>query len=224
MIKATVCKTVIIGLNPIGASKIKTMTTLKLGSRGEDVKTLQRKLNLSVDGIFGPITEEAVKEFQRTNHLSVDGIVGSATWSKLGLSTGSRTINKIIVHCSATPENRDYTVKDIDSWHRQRGFNCIGYHYVIYRDGTIVEGRSESMIGAHCTGQNANSIGVCYIGGMDVNNKYPKDTRTPAQKVSLLKLLKELRVKYPKARIHSHRDFAAKDCPSFNATKEYESL
>ena len=177
------------------------MTTIKLGSRGEDVKTLQKKLNLSVDGIVGP-----------------------STWSKLGLSTNSRTINKIIIHCSATPENRDYTVKDIDSWHRQRGFNCIGYHYVIYRDGTIVSGRDESMIGAHCTGQNANSIGVCYIGGMDVNNTHPKDTRTPAQKQSLIKLLKELKEKYPKAVIEPHYKYANKACPSFNAEEEYKNL
>lgn len=135
-----------------------------------------------------------------------------------------RTINEIIVHCSATPEGKDYTVKQIDQWHRQRGFDCIGYHYVVYRDGTVHKGRDEQRIGAHCKGHNANSIGVCYIGGCATDGKTPKDTRTAAQKAALVKLLRELRQRYPKAIIHGHRDFAAKACPSFDATKEYAVL
>lgn len=135
-----------------------------------------------------------------------------------------RTINEIIVHCSATPEGKDYTVKQIDQWHRQRGFDCIGYHYVIYRDGTVHKGRDEQRIGAHCKGHNANSIGVCYIGGCATDGKAPKDTRTAAQKAALVKLLRELRKRYSKAVIHGHRDFAAKACPSFDATKEYAVL
>lgn len=211
-------------MNPIGASKIKVMTTIKLGSRGEDVKTLQKKLNLIADGIFGPITDEAVKNFQKANGLAVDGIVGPKTWEKLGVTSNKRDITKIIVHCSATPEGKDYTVKDIDSWHRAQGFNSIGYHYVIYRDGAVAKGRDESLVGAHCTGQNSNSIGICYIGGMDAANKNPKDTRTPQQKESLLKLLKELKKKYPKATIHNHNEFANKACPSFDAKSEYKNL
>ena len=135
-----------------------------------------------------------------------------------------RKIDKIIVHCAATPEGKDFTVQQIDSWHRQRGFRCIGYHYVIYRDGSVHCGRPESQVGAHCTGHNANSIGVCYIGGCASDGKTPKDTRTDAQKASLLKLLRELKAKYPVAAIHGHRDFANKACPSFDATKEYANL
>ncbi|MBP5691206.1 MAG: N-acetylmuramoyl-L-alanine amidase, partial [Bacteroidaceae bacterium] len=77
-----------------------------------------------------------------------------------------RKITEIIIHCSATPQGVDYTVADIDRWHRQRGFNKIGYHYVIYRDGSIHQGRPVEEIGAHCIGHNAHSIGVCYIGGL----------------------------------------------------------
>ena len=91
-----------------------------------------------------------------------------------------RTINKIIIHCTATPEGRDVTVTEIDRWHRQRGFSGIGYHYVIYRDGSVHKGRNEDSIGAHCTGQNANSIGVCYVGGMDINNKAERHAHTCA--------------------------------------------
>lgn len=135
-----------------------------------------------------------------------------------------RKINAIIVHCAATPEGKDFTVQQIDGWHRQRGFRCIGYHYVIYRDGSVHSGRPESQVGAHCTGHNSNSIGVCYIGGCASDGKTPKDTRTDAQKASLLKLLRELKAKYPVAAIHGHRDFANKACPSFDATKEYKDL
>lgn len=130
-----------------------------------------------------------------------------------------RTINEIIVHCSATPEGRNVTVKDIDAWHRQRGFRCIGYHYVIYLDGSVHAGRPESQVGAHCLGHNSHSIGVCYIGGVAKDGKTPKDTRTDTQKESLIKLIKELRAKYPKATVHGHREYANKACPSFDVQK-----
>ena len=135
-----------------------------------------------------------------------------------------RSINEIIVHCSATPEGRDVTVKDIDNWHRARKFRCIGYHYVIYRDGSIHTGRPLEEVGAHCVGHNKHSIGICYIGGMTADMKKDKDTRTPEQKKALIALLKELKAKYPNATIHGHREYANKACPSFDAFKEYRNL
>lgn len=200
------------------------MDVLKLGSKGLDVIVLQKKLNLKQDGIFGPLTEEAVKEFQSNNNLKPDGIVGPNTWGKLSIYNNKRDIKEIIVHCSATPEGKDFTVEQIKQSHLQRGFSDIGYHWVIYRDGTMHSGRPESIIGAHCTGHNTISIGVCYIGGCAVDGKTPKDTRTEQQKISLLSLLRELKKKYPKAEIYPHYKFAAKACPSFNAEKEYKSI
>lgn len=135
-----------------------------------------------------------------------------------------RKINKIIVHCSATPEGRNNTIEDIDRWHKAKGWRGVGYHYVIHLDGSIHKGRDESVIGAHCSGQNTNSIGICYVGGLAKDGKTPKDTRTDAQKQSLIKLLKELKAKYPNATIHGHREFAAKACPSFDAKNEYKDL
>ena len=135
-----------------------------------------------------------------------------------------RQITKIIVHCSATPEGKDFTVADITRWHKQRKFVTIGYHYVIYRNGEVHNGRPEAQIGAHCTGHNVNSIGVCYIGGVAKDGKTPKDTRTSAQKLALERLLRHLKDRFPKATIHGHRDFAAKACPSFDATEEYKNL
>ncbi len=203
------------------------METIKLGSRGESVKELQRRLNLAVDGIFGKLTDEAVKDFQTARNLKADGIVGKKTWAALGVSgsvQSKRKITEIIVHCTATPEGKDFTTSDIDRWHIQRGFRCIGYHWCIYLDGSVHCGRPEGLIGAHCTGRNSHSIGVVYVGGLAKDGKTPKDTRTPEQKTALLKLLKELKQRYPTATIHSHRDFANKACPSFDATKEYKTL
>lgn len=136
-----------------------------------------------------------------------------------------RKINKLIVHCSATPEGRDVKTETIKDWHvNSNHWKDIGYHYVIELDGSIHKGRDENVIGAHCSGQNANSIGICYVGGVAKDGKTPKDTRTDAQKQSLLKLLKELKAKYPNATIHGHREFAAKACPSFDAKYEYKDL
>lgn len=201
--------------------------TLKKGSRGAEVKELQGLLHIYQDGIFGPLTEEAVKEFQKANGLTPDGIVGDKAWAKLKegntLQKSKRTINEIIIHCSATREGKDYTVADIRRWHLNRGFSDIGYHYVIYRDGSVHEGRDINVGGAHCTNHNAHSIGICYIGGLNSSNK-PKDTRTNEQKEAFLKLLKQLRKLYPKATIHGHYEYANKACPCFNPKKEYSNI
>lgn len=126
-----------------------------------------------------------------------------------------RAIDEIIIHCTATPEGREVSIAEIDSWHRQRGFNGIGYHYVIHLDGRLSRGRSVETPGAHCVNHNSRSIGVCYVGGTDRQGR-AKDTRTEAQRRALLKLCRELKQKYPKATIHGHNEFAAKACPSFD--------
>ncbi len=131
-----------------------------------------------------------------------------------------RNINQIIIHCTATPAGRSVTVNEIDRWHRQRGFRCIGYHYVIYLDGTVAHGRNESIAGAHCKGFNAHSIGVCYVGGLDSKGN-PCDTRTPEQRKALNELVADLRKRFPKATVHGHREFAAKACPCFDVSAEY---
>lgn len=197
------------------------MTTLKRGSRGAEVKTLQGKLNLMADGIFGPLTEEAVKEFQRRKGLTVDGVVGAKTWAALGVTQSKRKVDQIILHCTATPEGEEFSNEQIRHSHLARGFSDIGYHYVIGLNGEIRPGRSESIAGAHCTGHNTRSIGVCYVGGCPKRTTpnwqmAGKDTRTPAQRAALVKIVKELRGRYPGATVHGHNEFANKACPSFN--------
>ena len=152
-----------------------------------------------------------------------------------------REIKFIVVHCSATPEGKKFEEKDIEAMHALRfkaiGGKHIGYHVLVYLDGTIVQTKSFELIGQHVAGSNSNSIGICYIGGLDKNGK-GKDTRTPEQKLSLTVVLKKLKQTYPKAIILGHRDFSPdkdgdgiieqwefmKECPCFNAKTEYSKL
>tara|TARA_R100001594_G_scaffold77602_2_gene112176 strand:- start:553 stop:963 length:411 start_codon:yes stop_codon:yes gene_type:complete len=135
-----------------------------------------------------------------------------------------RIINKLIVHCSATREGMNISKDTIRDWHLARGFNDIGYHFYIDLDGNIHKGRDIAKIGAHSKGQNRSSIGICYCGGVESDGKTPKDTRNEAQKEALLCVLRTMKAMYPDAVIHSHRDFANKACPSFDATEEYKNL
>lgn len=135
-----------------------------------------------------------------------------------------KKVRFIIVHCSATPAGRNIGVSEIRSWHKARGFRDVGYHFIVRLDGTIEEGRPLEEIGAHCKGLNSCSIGVCYVGGVGIDGKTPADTRTEAQKSALKWLIKRLLEHYPDAEVRSHRDFALKACPSFDATTEYKSM
>ena len=135
-----------------------------------------------------------------------------------------RKISKLIIHCTATPEGRHHDVADIRRWHLKRGFNDIGYHFLIHLDGTIEEGRNINKIGSHCRGQNRGSIGICYVGGMSKDMKKAKDTRTKQQKDSLVKLMTELIYKHNKdMTIHALYEYANKACPSFDVS-EYANL
>lgn len=123
----------------------------------------------------------------------------------------------IIIHCSATRSNADIGAADIDKWHRQQGWLAIGYHYVIRRDGTIENGRPENTVGSHARGVNSRSVGICMVGGVDAKFK-PEDNFTDEQRASVLKLVKELKVEYPSAKVIGHRDVPGtkKACPSWD--------
>ena len=111
-----------------------------------------------------------------------------------------RKITKIIVHCTATKEGQEVTANDVRKWHIARGFDTIGYHYLIDINGILWTGRPEEVVGAHCEGHNIDSIGICYVGGLDASGK-PKDTRTADQKETMLSILKYLKKNYPNATI-----------------------
>ena len=136
-----------------------------------------------------------------------------------------RIITFIIIHCSAVRPGQVSGFREIDRWHRQRGFKYgCGYHKISRRDGTIEEGRPLEMIGAHCLHRNQHSIGICYEGGLDVNGN-PADTRTEVQKVAMRQLLEDLHEQFPEAVIAGHNVFnPMKACPCFNAMREYADL
>ena len=153
-------------------------------------------------------------------------------------------IDSIIIHCSSTKAGVNFKAKDIDRMHKQRGFNQIGYHYIIDLDGTIETGRPLTSWGAHCntkgfsdSSYNKHSIGICYIGGLDDNGK-PADTRTEAQKQALHELVAKLCKKYQILEILGHRDTSPdldgdgevepqewiKHCPCFDVGEEFPNF
>jgi N-acetylmuramoyl-L-alanine amidase len=148
-----------------------------------------------------------------------------------------REINLLVIHCTATRSNLPFTQADLELSHRERGFNGIGYHYYIRRDGSIKSTRPLDKVGAHAKGYNAHSIGICYEGGLNAQGK-PADTRTEWQRHSLRVLLLTLLRDYPGSKIVGHRDLSPdldgdgvieshewlKVCPCFDAGKEYSSL
>ncbi len=129
-----------------------------------------------------------------------------------------RTISLIVVHCTANRAGSTLRMADIDRYHRSLGWRGCGYHYVIPTDGAIERGRPEAQIGAHCKNHNSHSIGVAYVGGLAADGKTPCDTRTDAQKRTLVRLLSELHKRYPKALIVGHCDLDPRKpyCPGVN--------
>lgn len=134
-----------------------------------------------------------------------------------------RELKRIILHCTATREGEQLDVSQIDKWHRDRGWSEIGYHYVLYTDGTIATGRDIRKKGAHVKGHNHDSVGVAYVGGLD-NNLVPQDTMTMQQEMAFLHLVNSLRVVFGDLSVHGHNEFSSKACPSFNVQEKYKFL
>jgi N-acetylmuramoyl-L-alanine amidase len=125
----------------------------------------------------------------------------------------------IVIHCSATPAGRDIGVRDIRRWHIDQGFIDVGYHYVIRLDGRVEEGRPHHVVGAHATGVNERSVGICLIGGVSATDiKKAENTYTAQQYASLEELVKKLQGVYPAADVIGHRDVPGtrRECPCFD--------
>ena len=135
-----------------------------------------------------------------------------------------RTITMIVLHCSAVRPGQRSSAKDIDDWHKDKGWKGIGYHFVVRRDGTVETGRRLEEIGAHCVGHNRHSIGICYEGGLN-GEGVEADTRTPEQVRSLRNLVERMHAYFPKAVILGHCNLnPGKKCPCFDAVGEYQDL
>lgn len=205
------------------------------------VKHVQKQFGLVVDGKVGPQTREALKQAMTpikpgqpepdksamatpVDRLQVPGNDNKAApppnVASLQLLDTARFIDTIYVHCAATPEGKDFTVADIRAWHKARGFSDTGYHYIVYRDGRIMLGRPVGQVGAHVSGHNTGSIGIAYIGGVSLDGKTAKDTRTPAQISSLLWLTQQLAIKHKVKRVRGHNAVSNKACPSFRVEND----
>lgn len=142
------------------------------------------------------------------------------------MMNSTESVRYIILHCSATRCNSDYTVEQLLRDHRARGFRTIGYHFYIRRDGTISRHRALLEVGAHCRPFNRCSIGICYEGGLDEDG-HPADTRTPEQTEQLFRLIPMLLKLFPGAGLRGHRDMPGsvpKACPCFDAQSVFHSI
>ena len=133
-------------------------------------------------------------------------------------------VKLLIVHCSATRSDMNYSVENLKATGKAR-FGQPSYHWYVRRNGNIIPILPENVRGVHARNYNRCSIGICYEGGINPQG-VNADTRTPAQKQALFELLKSLRRDYPQARIIGHRELphVAKDCPCFFPSTEYASL
>ena len=164
----------------------------------------------------------------RREHLASNPVFSNfqfqLSWVRLIVSTRiTGRFSLLVIHCSATRYDRDFPVEALRSSHKARGFADIGYHFYITRDGELHRCRPVNQIGAHAAGWNDKSIGICYEGGLDEQGR-PADTRTYAQRCTLMDLLRQLRRDYPEARILGHYQlspYIRKACPCFDAREEY---
>lgn len=134
--------------------------------------------------------------------------------------TARKSTKHIVLHCSATRPNMDIGVKDIRRWHQAKGWDDVGYHYVLRRNGRVEKGRAEQDVGVHVARYNASSLGICLVGGVNQNDfTKPENNFTAEQWIALRDLLAVLIRKYPDAKVLGHRDFPGvnKACPCFDA-------
>lgn len=126
-------------------------------------------------------------------------------------------IKRVVIHCSATRPSQDWGAKEIDATHKERGFDRIGYNYVIRRNGRVEAGRAEGEELAHAKGFNKDSIAICIVGGLNEDGK-PSPSYTTQQWRSLHIFVEWMQRRYPDAEIMGHRDLpnVAKACPSFD--------
>lgn len=138
-----------------------------------------------------------------------------------------RYIDEIIVHCADTRPDQNINAATIDRWHKEKHWDCIGYHYFVKLDGTIEHGRPIEKQGAHCWQRNRTTIGICYAGGaIRQNGKLIHcDTRTPEQIRALYQLIVTLAHAFPTiTKVNGHNHYAAVDCPCFDAAAEYQPV
>ncbi len=130
----------------------------------------------------------------------------------------------LVVHASDTFANMDIGLREIDEWHKARGWKGCGYHFIIRRDGTLETGRDLYETGAHVAGRNGYTIGICLVGGKAMDGG-PEDNFSIEQMSTLGELLYQLSNLFPEATVCGHRDFPGvnKACPCFDALDYWDN-
>lgn len=133
----------------------------------------------------------------------------------------NRNIEKVIVHHSASG-SAVTTVEKIDRWHKERGWSGIGYHYVIYPDGSVNKGRHINKTGAHCKNHNTGSIGICVAGNFEVEPVTAPQKFGIEGTPGLFGLIEDLLEKYDLSwsDVYAHRELGNSTCPGEALYKE----
>lgn len=122
----------------------------------------------------------------------------------------TRQVNKVYIHCSATDVKAHDNIETIKKWHvEEKGWDYVGYHYFIRKDGMIEEGRALEVEPAAQKDFNTGSIAICLSGKK-------KEFFTQKQFDSLKKLCEEINLAYDKITFHGHCEVSKKKCPVFD--------
>lgn len=196
-------------------------------NRNPLIEPLQAALGLTADGKRGPVTTSAILVAADEGRLTVKPApapVEPITSSLILQGSARVPVTGIVVHCSAT--RRDWMAEaglaakkaEIRRWHMEdNGWSDIGYHWIIDRDGAMLAGRPERVIGAHVAGHNSGTIGICLIGGHgSAETDAFADHFTPAQDRQLRQLILGISMRTRITRVSGHNEWAAKACPGFN--------
>jgi len=182
----------------------------------EKTDTLRENLYLHLLRFFYSLQIKGIANIQQESLYKLDCIQFSPRFGTLFfIKPKFRDIKKIIIHCTGTKKGDRISREQIKKWHLERGFEDIGYHYIIEQDGNVQIGRPLHLVGAHCYGQNDDSIGIAYVGGLDESGN-PCNTLNDLQKESLLQLCEKLKRQFQDLTIHGHNEFSNKQCPCFD--------
>lgn len=198
----------------------------------QNIRALQADLGFSgkdIDGRRGSKTDAAILAAADQGRLIVAATVTVAAKpaqaAMIYQGAARHPVREIIVHCSATQPDwmadRPIAEKvaEIRRWHRANGWNDIGYHWIIDRDGKVLAGRPETVIGAHAVGHNAGTIGICLIGG---HGSAETDRFvyhfTSQQDITLRQMIDAISLRTSITRITGHNEYAAKACPGFRVS------
>ena len=194
------------------------------------VRAFQRSAGLVIDGNAGPLTLAALHAAFPGGAPPVPPVAPMpASEAPVGgarLFQGRAEVREIIIHCAATrPEwMQESTLAtkraEIRRWHLARGFSDIGYHWLIDRDGKVMAGRLEGVVGSHVKGRNTGTLGVCLIGGHgSATSDLFAENFTPEQDAALRRLIREIQGRANIQTISGHSQYANKACPGFEVDK-----